>query len=95
MFYALVIGVIIFFAYYQFRVVEGNDNAKPVCNYQLCQNALTDYQNKGWEYGEEWWNEGQGCHGCTIVKYPNNLPDTDKPQTELLEDVKPRSIEEL
>ena len=83
-FYALAIGVVIF-VYYQFRVIEGNDNTKPVCNYDACQNALTEYQNKGWAYGEEWWNEGQGCYGCTKVKYGENLPDTDKSQSKLLE----------
>jgi len=80
----LVIGVIIF-AYYQFRVVEGNKKKpvkkikKPVCNYDHCQKTLTEYQDNGWGYAKKWWKKGQGCHGCTEVKYPNNLPESDDP----------------
>ena len=71
----LVIGVIIF-AYYQFRVVEGNKKGKkPVCNYDHCQKALTE----NWEYDPNWWNKGQGCHGCTKVSDGEDLPLSDNP----------------
>jgi len=76
----LAIGVIIF-AYYQFRVVEGHKkkSKKPCKNYDHCQNTLTEYQDNGWKYDKKWWDKGQGCHGCTKVKFPKDLPESDKP----------------
>lgn len=48
-------------------VKEGSAN---LCNTTTCQSAIDGYNAKNWPIPKDWWNEGQGCHGCPSKDSP-------------------------